>query len=115
MAEQKSHVHALCDLTGIDRNRLRDPGLLAGLLIAAAGAIGAATLAPPSVQQQPDDRINCVLLLDSGHLALHALPDRGLLMLDVLASSAHDVQRAVEVFRRRLVPAGIAQEQRARG
>ncbi|HSJ64523.1 MAG TPA: S-adenosylmethionine decarboxylase [Gemmatimonadaceae bacterium] len=110
-----SFIHALADLSGIAPGPLRDPSLLGGLLIAAAGALGVATAAPPTVRQQPDDSVNAMLLLDGCHIAVHTVPARGLLMLDVLAPEPRDVRRAIDVFSRRLAPRSIAQEERARG
>lgn len=108
-------THALADLSGIAPGPLRDPALLGGLLIAAAGALGVAPLGPPAVQQQPDDSVSGVLLLDGCHITVHTVPSRGVLMLDVLAPDNRDVRRAVDVFSRRLAPRAIVQEERARG
>jgi S-adenosylmethionine decarboxylase len=108
-------THALADLSGVAPGPLKDPALLGGLLIAAAGALGVATVAPPAIQQQPDESVSGILLLDGCHIAVHTLPARGVLMLDVLAPESRDVRRAVDVFSRRLAPRAIAQEERSRG
>jgi S-adenosylmethionine/arginine decarboxylase-like enzyme len=110
-----SFTHALADLSGVAPGPLRDPALLGGHLIAAAGALGVATVAPPTIRQQPDDSVSGVLLLDGCHIAVHTVPANGTLMLDVLAPDTHDVRRAIDVFTRRLSPRAIAQEERARG
>jgi S-adenosylmethionine/arginine decarboxylase-like enzyme len=110
-----SFTHALADLSGVAAAPLRDPALLGGLLIAAAGALGVATVAPPTIRQQPDESVSGVLLLDGCHIALHSVPSQGILMLDVLAPVTRDVRKAIEVFSRRLAPRAIAQEERERG
>jgi len=110
-----SFTHALADLSGVAPAPLRDPALLGGLLIAAAGALGVATVAPPTIRQQPDESVSGVLLLDGCHIALHSVPSQGILMLDVLAPVTRDVRKAIEVFSRRLAPRAIAQEERERG
>jgi len=108
-------THALCDFSGVAPGPLRDHTLLGGLLIAAAGALGVATVAPPTIRQQPDDSVSGVLLLDGCHIAVHSVPAAGTLMLDVLAPSTRDVRKAIEVFSRRLAPRSIVQEERERG
>jgi S-adenosylmethionine/arginine decarboxylase-like enzyme len=115
MSFSTSFIHALADLSGVAPGPLRDPALLGGLLIAAAGALGVATVAPPTIRQQPDDSVSGVLLLDGCHIALHTVPATGVLMLDVLAPESRDVRRAIDVFSRRLSPRAIVQEERARG
>ena len=111
----QNFIHALADLSGVSPGALRDPTLLGGLLIAAAGALGVATAAPPTIRQHGGDSVSGVLLLDGCHIALHTVPVEGVLMLDVLAPDTRDVRKAIEVFSRRLAPRAIVQEERARG
>ena len=108
-------THALADLSGVSPGALRDPELLGGLLIAAAGALGVGSAAPPMIRQHSGDSVSGVLLLDGCHIAVHSVPSQGVLMLDVLAPESRDVRKAIEVFSRRLAPRAIAQEERARG
>jgi S-adenosylmethionine/arginine decarboxylase-like enzyme len=110
-----SFTHALADLSGCSPGALRDPNLLGGLMIAAAGALGVGSAAPPTIRQHGGDAVSGVLLLDGCHIAVHSIPSQGLLMLDVLAPETRNVRKAIEVFSRRLAPRAIAQEERARG
>ena len=43
-----------------------------------------------------------VLLLDLGHVALHTLPDEGVLAVDLLVSASKDARQAIDVVTRRL-------------
>ena len=110
----QSFIHALADLSGCSPGALRDPALLGGLMIAAAGALGVGSAAPPTMRQH-GDAVSGVLLLDGCHIAVHSIPALGVLMLDVLAPETRNVRKAIEVFSRRLEPRAIAQEERARG
>jgi S-adenosylmethionine decarboxylase len=110
-----SFTHLLADLTGVQPQHLRDTTLLTGLLIAAAGAAGFATVGSPMVHQLPSDDVTGVLLLDGCHIALHAFPDRELLLLDVLSAASNDTQKALDVFTRRLAPRHLRAESRGRG
>lgn len=108
-------THEFADLTGVPAAPLRDSALLAGLLIAGAGAAGFTTMGAPVVRQLPDDGVAAVLMLDGCHIAVHSFPARGLLLLDVLALGTHDSHKVVEVFARRLAPRDVRGESRARG
>ena len=108
-----SHVSA--DFIGVAPRQLRDLDLLSGLLIAAAGAAGFATIGAPHVRALPSEGVAGWLQLDDCHIALHAFPDRQLLLLDVLSLATHDGRKAVDVFARRLAPREVRSEQRHRG
>ena len=108
-------AHLLADFSGVPAATLRDADVLAGLIVAAAGAAGFASLGAPVVRQLPDEGSTALLLLDGCHIALHGFPDRGLLLLDVLARVERDARKAVDVFARRLAPATLRLEVRTRG
>ena len=108
-----SHVSA--DFLGVAPRQLRDCDLLSGLLIAAAGAAGFATIGAPRVHALPSEGVSGWLQLDDCHIALHAFPDRELLLLDVLSLATHDGRKAVDVFARRLAAREVRSEQRHRG
>ena len=114
-AEPSRYQHVLCDLSGVSSTKLSDVSLLTGLLIAGAGAAGFAAIAPPIVRKLPSERISGVLLLDGCHIALHTVPDRELLLLDVLAHAEHDPSKVIDVFARRLTPSAIHGETHSRG
>ncbi|MDQ3698824.1 MAG: S-adenosylmethionine decarboxylase [Gemmatimonadota bacterium] len=111
----RRYRHVLADLTGVSAAQLRDAALLTGLLIAAAGAAGFTMVAPPIVRALPNGAVDGILLLDGCHIALHAAPERELLLLDILAPSTHDPTKVVDVFTRRLAPLDVRSESHARG
>lgn len=95
-------VHRTADFRGVTAAVLRDSAALSGLLLSAAGAAGLTTAEPPIVRSLPRDGVAAVLLLDLGHLALHTLPARELLLLDLLVPQGRDPQKAIDVFTRKL-------------
>lgn len=108
-------THLTADLSGVAASSLRDATALTGLLIAAAGAAGFAAIGAPVVRQLPDGEVAAVLFLDACHITLRTLPDRELLLLDILAPVARDSQKALDVFTRRLAPKKLRSETRTRG
>jgi S-adenosylmethionine/arginine decarboxylase-like enzyme len=110
-----AYTHLIADFAGVSSEELRDTNLLAGLLVAAAGAAGLTAVGAPLVRRLPSNMVSGVLLLDGCHMSVHAVPDRGLLMLDVLALATYDTSKALDVFTRRLAAGEIRSEQRSRG
>lgn len=108
-------THLVADFHGVAPAQLRDGALLSGLLIAAAGAAGFSAMGAPLVRHLPHDGVAALLLLDTCHMSVHTVPERGLLLLDVLAPAAHDARKALDVFARRLSAREIRSDQRARG
>lgn len=108
-------THVIADLGGVAAPALCDAPALTGLLIAAAGAAGFSTIGAPVVRQLPDGGIAAVLFLDACHITLRTLPDREMLLLDILAPATRDVQKALDVFTRRLAPKQQRSEARNRG
>ena len=80
---------------------LRDGAALAGLLLSAAGAAGLSTMEAPIVRSLPRDGLAVVLFLDLGHVVVHTMPDRELVVLDLLVAAGRDPQKAVDVFARK--------------
>jgi S-adenosylmethionine/arginine decarboxylase-like enzyme len=103
------------ELTGVPAKQLQDSDALAGLLIAAAGAAGFNALGVPATRKRPSGASDLVLLLDEAHLVVHALPDQGLLVLDLFAPASHDLSKALDVFTRRLNPTKTQVDSRKRG
>ncbi|HMA01127.1 MAG: S-adenosylmethionine decarboxylase [Gemmatimonas sp.] len=108
-------THVIADLTGVAAPALRDATSLMGLLVAAAGAAGFSTIGAPVVRQLPDGGVGAVLFLDACHITLRTLPDHETLLLDILAPATRDVQKALDVFTRRLAPKKLRSETRTRG
>lgn len=115
MSEPEPFVHATADLLGVGSGALRDARLLSGLLIAAAGAAGLNASGAPVVRTAPSGGISAVLLLDPFHVSIHSLPDRGLALVDVITRDPAGAAKALEVFARRLAPAEVRSDTRARG
>ncbi|HLA91652.1 MAG TPA: S-adenosylmethionine decarboxylase [Gemmatimonadaceae bacterium] len=95
-------VHRTADFRGVTSPLLRDGAALAGLLLSAAGAAGLSTAQPPVVHALPRDGLAVVLLLDLGHVVVHTMPARELLLVDLLVPAGRDPQKAVDVFTRKL-------------
>ena len=108
-------AHVLADFSGVSSAQLQDVSLLSGLLIAAAGGSGLAAVGTPTVRQHPSGDLGGVLLLEGCHIALHTVPSRGLLLVDVLAPKLAVARKAVDVFARRFASAKSRIEQRERG
>jgi S-adenosylmethionine/arginine decarboxylase-like enzyme len=107
--------HLTADFVGVAPAQLRDMSLLSGLMIAAAGAAGFSAVGAPLVRQLPSEGVSGWLQLDDCHMALHAFPDKELLLLDVLSHATHDGRKAFDVFARRLAAREVRSEQRQRG
>ena len=113
MASTFSHLSA--DFVGALPVQLGDTALISGLLIASAGAAGFTTIGAPVVRKLPGDAVSVVLLLDDCHMTAHMFPSRHLLLLDILTAAAHDAQKALDVFTRRLTASEVRCERRTRG
>jgi S-adenosylmethionine/arginine decarboxylase-like enzyme len=103
------------ELLGVAAEPLCDGRLIGGLLIAAASAAGFGHVGMPSVRGQTDGGISAFLLLDSGHIAVHSVPSRQVLLLDVIAPPAHDFRKVVDVLSRRLAARDVKTATRTRG
>jgi S-adenosylmethionine/arginine decarboxylase-like enzyme len=112
---EKSHSHLSAEFTGVPVEQLGDATLLGGLLIAAASAAGFSLSGVPNIRQHPAGGISAVVILESGHIALHALPERQALLFDVVAPASHDFRKALDVFSRRVTARDIKSDTRGRG
>ena len=108
-------THLTADFAGIDPERLRDAGLITGLVVAAAGAVGLAPTGAPLVRELPDGIVVGSLMLEGSHVVAHSVPAQGLLLLDILATAQHDVRKAVDLFTRRLGAHEVRSDVRPRG
>ena len=107
-------AHLAADFVGVPAEQLGDASLLRGLLIAAAGAAGLSAVGMPLVHTRSDGAIVAVLLLDGAHMAIHAVPTRELLLLDIVAAGSYDSRKALDVFTRRLNARSVESEARPR-
>jgi S-adenosylmethionine/arginine decarboxylase-like enzyme len=112
---QKSVVHLTADLLGVAAVHLSDQSLVSGVMVSAAGAAGMTSSGAPVVIKHPDGGLSVILPLDGCHMSIHTSPAREFALLDVLASSHHDPQRALDVVRRRLPARSVHTERRERG
>jgi S-adenosylmethionine/arginine decarboxylase-like enzyme len=110
-----NHSRLSAELTGIPAEQLRNAEMIGGLLIAAAGAAGFNSLGVPVNRTRPDGAFDAALLLDQAHLVVHALPEQGLLVIDLFAPAPHDLGKALDVFTRRLNPSKVKTDARQRG
>lgn len=99
--------HTIIELTGITNPLLHDESGLAALAIAAGGALGLTAHGPPSARSGPRG-IAVGLLGHGGHVVMHARPDNGSILIDIVTPGTTPAARAVEVIARRLgVPAPV--------
>ena len=96
-----SYTRQFAHLTGILPSRLGDETLLAGAVIAAAGAVGLTPHGTPIARSSPRG-LALGLLGHGGHIVLHAEPDAGGCLVDVVVPAPGSAERAVEVIARRL-------------
>lgn len=106
-------THLTADLLDVPEHLLRDLQLLRATLVASAGAVGLGPLAMPTVHEGPHATA-LTLVSDGRHILVHALPERRVLLLDVLAPAVQDSQRALDVFTRRLTPRDVRSDTRER-
>ncbi|HEU4523711.1 MAG TPA: S-adenosylmethionine decarboxylase [Gemmatimonadales bacterium] len=91
---------ALLELTDLVSVRLADVDGLSSVVVAAAGAVGMATLGPPIVREGPRS-VSVGLLCQNGHVVVHAIPSEGICLVDVVAREPADASRGAEVIARR--------------
>jgi S-adenosylmethionine/arginine decarboxylase-like enzyme len=110
----RTHAHLTADFLGVPLEQLRDAPLLGGLLIAAASAAGFSLSGVPLVREYPG-AVSAVVLLEQGHLSVHALIDRQTLLFDAVAPASHDFRKALDVLSRRLTAREVRTDTRGRG
>lgn len=115
MSDPGPYTHLSADFIGVAPVKLSDQALVSGLVIAAAGAVGLHPVGAPVVRSLPEGVVAGLLMLDGCHIVAHGFPARGLLLLDILATTQHDVRKALEVFTRRLGASEVRSEMRTRG
>lgn len=91
---------------GVPEARLRDVAGLRATVVAAAGAVGLGAVQAPTVHAGAH-ATTLALVADGRHILVHALPETGTVLLDVVAPAVQDSQRALDVFTRRLTPRAV--------
>jgi S-adenosylmethionine/arginine decarboxylase-like enzyme len=92
--------HVLVELRDVPPDRLADAALSA-LVVAAAGAVGIPSYTPPIVKHATGT-VAVGLLCREGHIVLHACPQEGLCVVDVVARMPARASHGVDVITRRL-------------
>jgi len=110
-----SHAHLVAEFTGVALEWLGDGARLGGLLVAAAGAAGLHALGAPFVRTSGAHGVDAMLLLEGGHAALHAVPARRVVLVDLLAPIQHDLVPAFDVLSRRLAITAVHAQRLLRG
>ncbi len=95
-----SFNQSVLELTDLVSARLSDVDGLASVVVAAAGAVGLTALGPPVVREGPRG-ISVGMLCQNGHVVIHALPEEGICLVDVVARQPADASRGSEVIARR--------------
>ena len=108
------HAHLTAEFFGVPLEQLRDAPLLGGLLIACASAAGFSLSGVPIIREHPGG-VSAVVLLEQGHLSVHALIDRQTLLFDAVAPASHDFRKALDVLSRRLTAREVKTDTRGRG
>ncbi len=110
-----THAHLVAELSGVPDELLGDGVRLGGVLVAAAGAAGLHALGAPLVRTSGPHGVDAMLLLEGGHAALHTVPSRQVILVDLLAPVKYDLIPAFDVLTRRLAPGDVQAERLLRG
>ncbi len=110
-----SHAHLVAEFTAVPDELLGDGVRLGGVLVAAAGAAGLHALGAPLVRTSGPHGVDAMLLLEGGHAALHTIPSRAVILVDLLAPVRYDLIPAFDVLTRRLTPGEVRAERLSRG
>lgn len=98
MASYSQHISELTNLSGA---KLAEEALLASVTIAAASAVGLIAYGTPTVKSGPRGTA-VALLAHGGHLVLHAVPEEGRCLVDLVSPGPVDAKKALEILLRRL-------------
>ncbi|MEO6068143.1 MAG: S-adenosylmethionine decarboxylase [Gemmatimonadota bacterium] len=98
MASFSHHITELSNLSGA---RLAEEQTLAAVTIAAASALGLIPYGTPLTRTGPRGT-SVALLAHGGHLVLHAMPEEGRCLVDLVVPGPSDPKLALEILIRRL-------------
>ena len=110
----RDYQHIVADFLGVPANQLGDRALISGLIVAAASAAGMNAYGMPTMRERKAGGLTAALLHDDCHITVHAVPERELLLVDVLTPRALNASRAVDVFARRLTARQVHRDARDR-
>ena len=94
-------THHITELSGLSGARLAEEGTLAAVTIAAASAVGLIPYGTPLIRSGPNGTA-VALLAHGGHLVLHAVPEEGRCLVDLVGPGPIDHRKALEILLRRL-------------
>ena len=93
--------HHITELSNLSGQRLAEEATLSAVAIAAASALGLIPYGTPLARTGP--RGTAVALLGhGGHLVLHAVPEEGKCLVDLVSPHEFDPKKAIEILIRRL-------------
>jgi S-adenosylmethionine/arginine decarboxylase-like enzyme len=98
MASYSQHISELSNLSGV---KLAEEASLAAVTIAAASAVGLVPYGTPLTRTGPRGTA-VALLAHGGHLVLHAVPEEGRCLVDLVSPGPVDAKKALEILIRRL-------------
>ena len=104
MVQTAPFSHKVTSLS-VPGGKLADTAGLPALALAAAGAMGLSTFAPPLTRSGPRGVV-VGLLCHGGHIVLHAIPEQSLCIVDILAFAPSSAERGVDVIAKRLTAPG---------
>ena len=96
-----SPSHHITELTNLSGQRLAEEATLSATTIAAASAIGLVPYGTPLARTGPRGTA-VALLAHGGHLVLHAVPEEGRCLVDIVSPAPMDPAKALEILIRRL-------------
>lgn len=96
-----SFSHHITELSNLSGARLAEAATLSAVAIAAASAVGLVPYGTPLARSGPRGTA-VALLAHGGHIVLHAVPETGRCLVDLVAPGPMDPARALEILIRRL-------------
>ncbi len=96
-----SFSHHITELPNLSGQRLAEEATLSAVAIAAASAVGLVPYGTPLARSGPRGTA-VALLAHGGHLVLHAVPEEGKCLVDLVSPKPMDPARALEILVRRL-------------
>ena len=96
-----SFSHHITELSNLSGERLAEEATLSAAAIAAASVVGLIPYGTPLARSGPRGTA-VALLAHGGHLVLHAVPEEGKCLVDLVSPREMDPRKALEILIRRL-------------
>lgn len=108
--------HLICELYGIDAEKLRDKELLRDLLIRAAKASGSTVIGGYFHKFGSDLGVTGVIVVAESHLSIHTWPEYEYAAVDIFTCGDNaDPRKALELLRLELKPSKVDVMETTRG